>query len=114
MTQLMDIQQASSIAPRRLHDKVVVITGAASGIGLAIARRFAMEGARIIAGDWNADRLDQAVAEIRTAGGTIAGSQGNIAERATAEGLIDLALSTHGGIDVLVNNAGVMDYMQGV
>ncbi len=98
----------------RLSAKVAVITGAASGIGLAIATRFAGEGAAIIAGDWNEQRLDSAVARIRVAGGTITGQQGNIAERSTAEGLIDLALATHGRLDILCNNAGVMDFMQGV
>lgn len=98
----------------RLEGKVAVITGAASGMGLAIATRFAAEGARIIAGDWNAERLVAAVRDIGGAGRGIVGVQGDIGDRATAEELVDLAVSTHGRIDVLVNNAGVMDYMQGV
>src|ERR1051326_6847965 len=98
----------------RLQGKVAVITGAGSGIGLATATRFAAEGAAIVAGDWNAARLEAAVASIRAGGGTIVGAQGNIADQATAEGLVDQAVSDHGRIDVLVNNAAVMDYMQGV
>src|SRR5688500_15509876 len=98
----------------RLADKVAVITGAASGIGLAVATRFATEGAAIIAGDWNAARLAAAVETIRAAGGTIVGQQGNIAERGAAEDLVDLAVTIHGRLDILCNNAGVMDYMQGV
>ena len=98
----------------RLQDKVAVITGAGSGMGLATAKRFAAEGAKVVAGDWNATRLDEAVEAIRGSGGTIVGAQGNIADQATAEGLVDLAVTTYGHIDVLVNNAGVMDYMQGV
>src|SRR5439155_18846924 len=58
--------------------------------------------------------LDAAVASIQASGGTIASAQGNIADQATAENLIDLALSSYGRLDVLCNNAGVMDYMQGV
>src|SRR6266516_8214250 len=58
--------------------------------------------------------LDAAVASIQAIGGTIVGAQGNIADQATAENLIDLALSAYGRLDVLCNNAGVMDYMQGV
>ncbi len=98
----------------RLAEKVAVITGAASGIGLAIATRFAAEGAAIIAADWNAERLEAAVERIRAAGGTVVGSQGNIADQNVAENLVDLAVEIHGHLDVICNNAGVMDYMQGV
>lgn len=98
----------------RLQGKVAVITGAASGMGLAMANLFTAEGASVVAADWNAQRLDEAVASIKAKGGTIVGSQGNIADQATAEGLIDLAVSTYGRLDVLCNNAGIMDYMQGI
>jgi NAD(P)-dependent dehydrogenase (short-subunit alcohol dehydrogenase family) len=98
----------------RLQGKVAVITGAGSGIGRAMATRFAAEGASVVAGDWNAQRLDEVVASIRANGGAIVGAQGNIAEQATAEGLIELAIRTSGRLDILCNNAGVMDYMQGV
>lgn len=98
----------------RLKDKVAVITGAGSGMGLAMARRFAAEGAKLVLGDWNADRLNAAVEEIRASGGEATGAQGDISSRESAEALIDLAVSTHGRIDILVNNAGVMDYMAGV
>lgn len=98
----------------RLQDKVAVITGAGSGMGLAMATLFATEGAKIVAGDWNATRLDEAVASIRASGGTIVGVQGNIADQATAEQLVDLAVDEYGRLDILCNNAGIMDYMQGV
>ena len=55
----------------KLKDKVAVITGAASGIGLAIAKTFAAEGAKIVAGDWNTERLEAAVAAIRATGAEI-------------------------------------------
>ncbi len=63
----------------RLQGKVAVITGAGSGMGLAIATLFAAEGASVVAGDWNAQRLDDAVAGIQASGGAIVGAQGNIA-----------------------------------
>lgn len=98
----------------RLQGKVAVITGAGSGMGLAMAKLFAGEGASVVGGDWNAQRLDEAVASVKAAGGTMIGAEGNIADQKTAEGLVDLAISTYGRLDVLCNNAGVMDYMQGV
>jgi NAD(P)-dependent dehydrogenase (short-subunit alcohol dehydrogenase family) len=98
----------------RLDGKTAIVTGAASGIGLATATLFAAEGASIIAADWNQERLDAAVAGIAAAGGQVTGSQGDISDKAHAEGLIDLAVSTYGRLDILVNNAGVMDYMAGV
>jgi NAD(P)-dependent dehydrogenase (short-subunit alcohol dehydrogenase family) len=98
----------------RLQDKVAVITGAGSGMGLAMAQLFTKEGAKVVAGDWNAERLDTAVASIRESGGTIVGVQGNIADQATAEHLVDIAFDTYSRLDILCNNAGVMDYMHGV
>jgi NAD(P)-dependent dehydrogenase (short-subunit alcohol dehydrogenase family) len=98
----------------RLPDKVAVITGAASGMGLAMAQLFTKEGAKVVAADWNAERLDAAVADVQESGGTIIGVQGNIADQATAEHLIDVAFDTYGRLDILCNNAGVMDYMHGV
>lgn len=98
----------------RLQGKVAVVTGAASGMGLAIATLFASEGASVAAGDWNGQRLDAAVANIKAAAGTIISAQGDISKKETAEGLVDLALSTYGRLDILVNNAGIMDYMQGI
>ena len=71
----------------RLQGKVAVITGAGSGMGLAIATLFAAEGASVVAGDWNAERLDDAIAGIQPSGGAIVGAQGNIADQATAEAL---------------------------
>ncbi len=98
----------------RLQDKVVIVTGAGSGMGLAMVNRFAQEGAILIAADWNGARLDAAVAAITAAGGNIVGVQGDISDQATAEGLVDKALADHGRLDVLMNNAGIMDYMAGV
>ncbi|HEU5318899.1 MAG TPA: glucose 1-dehydrogenase [Chloroflexota bacterium] len=98
----------------RLQDKVVVVTGAGSGMGRAIAKLFAAEGAAVVAADWNEQRLNDVVAEILAKDGAVTGVPGNIADKDTAEGLVDTAIKVYGHLDVLVNNAGVMDYMQGV
>jgi NAD(P)-dependent dehydrogenase (short-subunit alcohol dehydrogenase family) len=98
----------------RLQNKVAVITGAGSGMGRAMAILFAQEGAKIVAGEWNATTLDEVVAAVRAAGGEITGVKVNVANKAEAESLVDTAVAKYGRIDVLCNNAGVMDQNQGV
>jgi NAD(P)-dependent dehydrogenase (short-subunit alcohol dehydrogenase family) len=98
----------------RLERKVIVITGGGGGMGLAIATLFASEGARLMLGEWNEQSLGVALAEIRAGGGTISGVCGNVAVQADAEALIEAAVSQYGRLDVLVNNAGVIDSNQGV
>jgi NAD(P)-dependent dehydrogenase (short-subunit alcohol dehydrogenase family) len=93
----------------RLQGTVAVITGAGSGIGRAMTILFATEGAKIVAGEWNAQALDDLVATVRAAGGEITGIQGNVAVQAEAEGWVDTAVNTYGRLNVLCNNAGVMD-----
>jgi NAD(P)-dependent dehydrogenase (short-subunit alcohol dehydrogenase family) len=98
----------------KLENKVAVITGAASGMGRAMANLFASEGAKVVAADWHAESLDEVVAEVRAAGGEITGVQGNVAKKEDCERAIDTAVSTYGGLDILCNNAGIMDQFQGV
>jgi NAD(P)-dependent dehydrogenase (short-subunit alcohol dehydrogenase family) len=97
----------------RLKDKVVVITGAASGIGRATALRFAEEGASVVLGDKHAERLGEVVSQLRAAGKPVESAVGDISNQSVAEALVDLAIKTHGRIDVLVNNAGLMDNFHG-
>lgn len=92
----------------------MVITGAGSGIGFAMTTLFSKEGAKIVAGEWNEKTLAQIIADVRTAGGEITGVKVNVANLVEAESLVDKAVSTYGRIDVLCNNAGVMDLMAGV
>jgi NAD(P)-dependent dehydrogenase (short-subunit alcohol dehydrogenase family) len=99
---------------KRLEGKVVIITGAGSGIGFAMATLFSKEGAKIIAGEWNEKTLAEVVTNVQKTGGEITGVKSNVAHRVEAESLVDKAVSTYGRIDVLCNNAGVMDLMAGV
>ncbi|MFA6904248.1 MAG: SDR family oxidoreductase [Gallionellaceae bacterium] len=97
----------------RLKDKVVVITGAGSGIGRAMAGLFAAEGANIVAAEWHGNTLKEVVAEVGAAGGSITGVEGNVAVEADCNRIIDTAMQTYSRLDVLCNNAGVMDLNQG-
>ena len=93
--------------PARFTDKVVCITGASAGIGAAAARRFAAEGAKVVLSARGAERLEAVVAEIRAAGGEAHGVVGDVGVDADAERLLDEAVAAFGGLDVLVNNAGL-------
>jgi NAD(P)-dependent dehydrogenase (short-subunit alcohol dehydrogenase family) len=95
----------------RIKDKIAVVTGAGSGIGLAIARLLASEGAKVVAADWNTGSLEAAVRDIS---GSIITVQANVADETECVAMIDRAIAEFGRIDVLVNNAGVMDLFQSV
>jgi NAD(P)-dependent dehydrogenase (short-subunit alcohol dehydrogenase family) len=95
----------------RLKDKVAVVTGAASGMGLAIAKLFVAEGAKVVAADWHGEAIAAAVAEI---GGSIVAVSADVSQQEQAEAMVDKAVAEFGRIDILVNNAGVMDLFQSV
>ncbi|MEU5049183.1 SDR family oxidoreductase [Streptomyces sp. NPDC021096] len=88
--------------------KVVVITGASSGIGEATARRLAADGHRLFLGARRTDRLDRLVMEITAAGGTAASRRLDVTEAADVHDFVAAAKQRYGRVDVMVNNAGVM------
>jgi NAD(P)-dependent dehydrogenase (short-subunit alcohol dehydrogenase family) len=90
-----------------LNGKVAVVTGGASGIGNALARRFASEGAQIVIGDIEADALERAVAELRASGAPALGIVTDVTDPAQMQGLADAAVERFGGVHVFCNNAGV-------
>lgn len=98
----------------RLEGKVAVITGAGSGMGRAMANLFAAEGAKVVAAEWNQTTLDEVVAEVKAAGGEITGVQGDVSKQEDCKKIIDTATGAYGKLDVLCNNAGVMDLNAGV
>jgi 3-oxoacyl-[acyl-carrier protein] reductase len=90
-----------------LGGRVSLVTGASRGIGRAIAKALAAEGAHVVLAARDAARLADAVGEIVAAGGKAEALALDVAERASVEAGIARVLSTHGRVDHLVNNAGV-------
>ncbi len=91
----------------RLKDKVILITGAGSGIGKVASLIFANEGARIVANDLVGDALARTVEEVRKAGGEIVGVAGDVAQAADVERAIREGVKAFGKVNVLYNNAGI-------
>jgi NAD(P)-dependent dehydrogenase (short-subunit alcohol dehydrogenase family) len=92
----------------RFEHKVAIITGAGNGIGQAIARAFAAEGARVIIADINAAAGERAAAQLLAAGGQAFAIATDVADEAQVERLVTLVGERLGQVDILVNNAGVV------
>jgi 3-oxoacyl-[acyl-carrier protein] reductase len=90
----------------RVQDRVAIVTGAGNGIGQAIARRLAEEGAIVVAGDVDGVSLDRTIDEILSNGGTALGVVGDLTQAQSAQALIDAAVQTYGRLEILVNNVG--------
>ena len=90
----------------RLKDKVAIVTGAAAGIGELSARRFASEGARVVATDRDVDRVAQVSSEIREQGHDCRDRVCDVTSSAQCKDVVDWTLHQFGRIDVLFNNAG--------
>jgi 3-oxoacyl-[acyl-carrier protein] reductase len=93
--------------PSRLQDKVCIVTGAAQGIGLATALKFAREGARLAIWDVRRDGVDRAVAQCRELGAPAEGAIVDVTQREMVDAAVESARERFGRIDVLVNNAGI-------
>jgi NAD(P)-dependent dehydrogenase (short-subunit alcohol dehydrogenase family) len=91
----------------RLQNIRALVTGAAEGVGFAIARAFATEGARVLLFDVNADKLQQAMRSLRDAGLRVEACTGSVTEVSDVEAAFAKMDTVMGGIDALVNNAGI-------
>jgi len=100
--------QRSVAGPRLLNDRVAVVTGASSGIGGAVAERFAAEGARVALIARRQERLRELTEQINSAGGTAISVRTDVADMAAVTSAAAQIAAELGPVDVLVNNAGVM------
>ncbi|WHX41850.1 3-oxoacyl-ACP reductase FabG [Mesobacillus sp. AQ2] len=91
----------------RLQDKVAIITGGANGIGLAAAKTFVREGARVAMADFDEETGSQRAAELKAEGYEAAFFQVNVADKDSVDSMVKDVLSHFGKIDILVNNAGI-------
>ncbi|TBL75114.1 SDR family NAD(P)-dependent oxidoreductase [Paenibacillus thalictri] len=91
----------------RLQGKVILITGAGSGIGKSSALLFASEGAVVIVNDLQEDKGNETVEEIRAAGGEASFIQADVTNPDSVKAMVDTAIAQYGRIDVLFNNAGI-------
>lgn len=98
----------------RLEGKSIVVTGASSGMGKAIVELFVKEGALVVAVARRKERLEALKESLKTQKGQVLIFQGDVSRREDNEKMIELAVQNFGKLDVLVNNAGVMDDMAAI
>jgi len=89
----------------RLRDKVAIVTGAATGIGLAIARKFASEGAKVVIADIRAP--ERGVDALAADGLSALALHADVASQDSVEAMVEQTVATHGTVDILVNNAAI-------
>src|SRR4051794_10484919 len=91
-----------------IKDKVVIITGASSGIGEATAKVLASKGAKVVLGARREDKLKQIAAEIEKSGGKVAYRELDVTKQADNDAIVELAKRTFGRLDAIFLNAGLM------
>src|SRR5580658_5201060 len=90
-----------------ISGKVAIVTGAAAGIGLGIARLFAEQGAHVFLSDINGEQVERVASDLKSRGGSAYASEADARDQAAMEAIFEQAISRFGRIDALINNAGV-------
>jgi 3-oxoacyl-[acyl-carrier protein] reductase len=90
------------------RSRAVLVTGAGSGIGRAIAEKLAKDGERVVVNDLNAQTADEVVARIRESGGEAAPAPGDVSDPESVRRIVEAAYEAYGPPDILVNNAGFL------
>jgi len=99
-------RRPGSLTMADLDGKVAIVTGGGGGIGRAEALRLAADGAALVVNDFRPEAAEETAAMIRDAGGQAAVLPGDVSQWAVGQGMVELALSAFGRLDVLINNAG--------
>ncbi len=102
-----DDKRMSVLDSFRLDDKVVIVTGASSGLGVTFAQAFAEAGADLVLGARRADRMAETAALVEAAGRRVHSVATDVADPEQCQRLVDAAVETFGRVDILINNAGV-------
>ena len=98
----------------KLENKVAIVTGASSGMGKEIAKLFAQEGASVIAIARRAEKLQEVIDQITAEGGRALAGSGDVSKEEDVRNAVRTAVEQYGRLDIVVNNAGLMDRMGGV
>lgn len=93
---------------KRFSGQSAIVTGAAQGMGLAIATQLAQEGARVVLGDINGEAAETTAARLRSGGMEAIASVVDVTREDEVERMVDFAVERHGGLQLLVNNAGIL------
>ncbi|XP_061447238.1 dehydrogenase/reductase SDR family member 4-like isoform X3 [Rhineura floridana] len=107
VSRLLRMNSTGNEARGTLANKVALVTASTEGIGFAIARRLAQDGAHVVVSSRKQGNVDRAVAELRTENLSVSGLVCHVGKADDRQRLIDVALECHGGIDILVSNAAV-------